>query len=180
MTNNTRGRPAQPVLGNGTGPRPSRSTTPAAYQNCRLMRARLAGTRDRKRWLFAAAGTAAATIPAAPGLAYAAAGHPQAVPLLICSGVIGMASLIAGAAVKIHDSAQRTRRLQIQHAGPTAIAEAMARCIDDVHTSAPDIPASHRAAEAAAVRTISTQLVTEMMPAILAALKQKSPDHANL
>jgi hypothetical protein len=54
----------------------------------------------------------------------------------------------AGAAVKIHDSAHRTHRVQIQHAGPTAIAEAMARCIDDARTSAPDVPVGQRTAAA--------------------------------
>jgi hypothetical protein len=136
---------------------------------------RPAGGRARKFWFLTAAGTAVTAIPAAPGLAYAAAGHPQAVPLLVCSGLIGMASIIAGAAVKIYDSAQRTRRMQIPHAGPTAIAEAMARCIDDAHASAADIPASQRPAEAAAMRTTAAQAITEMMPAIIAAIGQQSP-----
>jgi hypothetical protein len=94
----------------------------------------------RKPWLLAAAGATAAAVPAGPGLALAAAGHPEAVPLLIASGVIGLVSIIAGAAVKIYDSTQRTRRLQIQHESTTAIATAMAKCIDAAHAAAPGLP----------------------------------------
>jgi hypothetical protein len=109
------------------------------------------------------------------------AGHPQAaVPLLIGSGVIGLASILAGAAVKIHDSAQRTRRLEIQTAGPTAIAEAIARCIDDTHAAALDVAARQRPAEAASVRASASQAVTQMMPAMLAAIGQQTPRHSGL
>src|SRR5579859_4206554 len=74
-------------------------------------------TRAGWPWLYAAGGAAATAIPAAPGLALAAAGHTQAIPLLISSGVIGLVSVIAGAVVKMHDSTQRTRRLQIEYEG---------------------------------------------------------------
>jgi hypothetical protein len=121
-------------------------------------------------------GAAAAAIPAAPGVALAAAGHPQAIPLLVSSGVIGLVSIITGAVVKIHDSAQRTRRLQIQHEGATALANAMARCLDDAHAAAPDLPSELRAAEAASVRAAAMQTAAQAMPAMLAALGQQNPD----
>ncbi len=63
-------------------------------------------TRAGWPWLFAAGGAAATAIPVAPGLALAAVGHTQAIPLLISSGVIGLVSVIAGAMVKMHDSTQ--------------------------------------------------------------------------
>ena len=133
-------------------------------------------TRPGRPWLFAVGGAAAAAIPAAPGVALAAAGHPQAIPLLVSSGVIGLVSIITGAVVKIHDSAQRTRRLQIQHEGATALANAMARCLDDAHAAAPDLPSELRAAEAASVRAAAMQTAAQAMPAMLAALGQQNPD----
>lgn len=132
--------------------------------------------RPGRSWLLAAGGAVATAIPAAPGVALAAAGHPQAIPLLISSGVIGLVSVIAGAVVKIHDSAQRTRRLQIQHEGTTALANAMARCLDNAHAAAPDLPPESRAAEAASVRAAAMQTAAQVMPAMLAALGQQKPD----
>jgi len=133
-------------------------------------------TRPGRPWLFAAGGAAATAIPAAPGVALAAAGHPQAIPLLISSGVIGLVSVITGALVKIHDSAQRTRRLQIQYEGTTALANAMARCLDDAHAAAPDLPPDLRAAEAASVRAAAMRTAAQAMPAMLAVLGQQNPD----
>lgn len=124
---------------------------------------------------MAVVGTAATAFPAGSALALAAAGHPHAeVPLLICSMVAGMVSIVTGAVVRIYESRQRTRCLEIQHAGPTAIAEAMARCIDDAHAAAPDVPERQRAAEAASVRASAGQAITEMMPAVLAVLGQQT------
>ena len=124
---------------------------------------------------FAAAGAAATAVPAVPGLAFAASGHPGALPLLILSGVIGVVSVIAGAAVQIYGCAQRTRRLQIQHEGTTAIAEAIARCIDDAHAAARDVAARQKATEAASVRASAVQAVTEIMPALLAVIGCQEP-----
>src|SRR5260370_16245058 len=138
MTNNSRGRTAPPAPGPGGGLEPrARNRAPATGGQDPMTHDRPVGRRATQRWLFAAAGTAATAISAAPGLAYAAAGQPQAVPLLICSGVIAMASIIAGAAIRIHDNAERTRRLQIQHAGPTAITEAVARRLAAPHAAPP-------------------------------------------
>lgn len=132
-------------------------------------------TRLGRPWLFATGGAAATAIPAVPGVALAAAGHPQAIPLLISSGVIGLVSVVTGAVVKIHDSAQRTRRLQIQHEGATALANAMARCLDDAHAAAPDLPPDLRAGEAASVRAAAMQTAAQAMPAMLAVLGQQHP-----
>jgi hypothetical protein len=127
----------------------------------------------RGRKGYAAAGAAAAAVPAVPGVAFAAAGHPAGLPLLICGGLIGLVSIIANAAVKIYDSAQQTRRLELQHAGTTAIAEAMARCIDEAHALR-DVPAPQRAAEAISARTSAMQLATQMMSAMLAVIGQQN------
>jgi hypothetical protein len=133
-------------------------------------------TRPGRPWLFAAGGAAATAIPAVPGIVLAATGHPQAIPLLVSSGVIGLVSVITGAVVKIHDSAQRTRRLRIQHEGTTALATAMARCLDGAHAAAPDLPPGLRAAEAASVRAAAMQTAAQVMPAMLAAFGQQNPD----
>jgi hypothetical protein len=139
------------------------------------------GERVRKPGVVAVAGTAAAAVPAGPGLALAAAGHPgAAVPLLICSGVIGLVSVIAGVVVRIYESKQQTRRLEIQHAGTAAIAAAMARCIDDAHAAAQDVPARQRAAEAASVRASAGQAVAEILPAMLAAIDPQTRRTAGL
>jgi hypothetical protein len=102
------------------------------------------------------------------------------VPLLVCSGVIGMISIITGAAARIYEIRQQTRRLEIQHAGPTAIAEAMARCIDDAHATPQEVPARQRAAEAASIRSSAGQTVAELMPAMLAAIGQQPPSSSGL
>jgi hypothetical protein len=121
------------------------------------------------------ASPAAADRQAAPGIALAATGNPHAVPLLISSAVIGLVTVIAGAAVRIHDSTQQTRRLKIQLAGSTAIAEAMARCIDDTHTAAQDVRASRGPAEAASVRASNNKVLAKMMPAVSSRSASRSP-----
>jgi len=167
-----------------SGPRPGHASSPQAWLSAQPA----ADRRDRpaeeeeapagrigKSRSFAAAGAAAAAVPAVPGLAFAASGHPGAIPLLIFSGVIGVVSVIAGAVVKIYDCAQRTRRLRIRHEGTTAIAEAIARCIDDTHAAAREVPAGQQAAEAASVRASAVQVVTEIMPAMLAVIGRQEP-----
>lgn len=133
-------------------------------------------TQPGRTWLFTVGGAVATAIPAAPGAALAAVGHPQAIPLLISSGVIGLLSVVVGAVVKIHDNGQRTRRLQIQYESTTALANAMARCLDDTHAAAPDLPPESRTTEAAKVRRAAMQTAAQMMPAMLAALRQQNPD----
>lgn len=135
----------------------------------------VASTDDKRKraWLFAAAGTAAA-ISAESGIAFVAHGQTEAAMLLISSSVIGLATIVAGAVVQVYDSAQRTRRLQIQHVGLSAIASAVARCIDDAHAPAADALAWQHAAEAASVRASAREIVTDMMPAMLAAIGQEA------
>jgi hypothetical protein len=175
--NNIRGRPALAEPGYRPGLEGLRGPIAAAtcQQDILPGQGAAAGHRAGKPWAFAAAGAAATAIPAGPGLALAAAGHPQtAVPLLISSSVIAIVSIIAGAAARIYDSRQCTRRLEIQHAGPNALAEAMARCIDHTHAAAEGIPAGQRAAEAARARASAGQAVAEMVPAMLAAMGQQT------
>jgi hypothetical protein len=170
MTSNTNARPGPPRPGRALSLSAWRST-PSAGAGEPSQAARTGGG-GRKRG--AVAGAAVAAVPAVPGVVLAAAGHPAGILLLICSGAIGLVSVIANAAVKIYDSAQQTRRLEIQHAGNKVIAEAMARCTDNAHALR-DVPASRRAAEAISARTSATQLVTEMMPAVLAVVSQQNP-----
>jgi hypothetical protein len=129
---------------------------------------------------FAAVGTAALAISAESGIAFVAHGHAEAAMVLISSSVIGVATIVAAAVVQIYDSAQRTRRLLIQHVGPSAIARAMASCIDAAHLQASDALAWQHTAEAASVRANARQIVTDMMPAMLAAIGHEAtvaPDH---
>lgn len=176
MRNDTPGRPRP--LGPGYGP--SHDPANAGQQDAPPFQEAGGNDRARSPWGYAAAGAAATALPAGPGLWLAAAGDPHAVPLLICSGAIAAVSVIAGTAVKIYDIAQRTRRLQIQYAAPNAIAAAMAKVIDDTHTAAQDVPADQHAAEAASVRASAAKALTEMMPAMLAALEQQTPSPAGL
>lgn len=101
-------------------------------------------------------------------------------PLLISSGVIGLISVIAGTVVKMHDATQRTRRLQIEHEGRTAIAKAMAKVLDDAHAAAEELPPDLRAAEAASVRATAMQTVAQIMSAMLAVTGQQDPDRGEI
>jgi hypothetical protein len=176
MSNDIPGRPGPLGPGYGPGHAPATAGQPDALP----FQEAAGNDRARSLWVFAATGAVATAVPAVPGLALAAAGDPHAALLLICSGAIAAISVIAGAVVRIYDIAQRTRRLQIQCAGPNAIAAAMAKCIDDTHATAQDVPAGQHAAEAASVRASAATALTEMMPAMLAALEQQIPRPAGL
>ncbi len=119
-------------------------------------------------------GAIATAIPATPGVALAATGSPRAVPLLIFSGVIAMISVIASAIVKIHGSRQQTRRLEIRQEPVTVLATAIARCLDDAHAAAADVPYHHRVDEAASVRAAAMKAVEQTIPAVLAMIEQNS------
>jgi hypothetical protein len=54
----------------------------------------------------------------------------------------------------------------------------MARCLDDAHAAAPDLPLALRAAETASVRTAAMQTAAQVMPVILAVFGQQNPDLA--
>jgi len=178
MSNNHPGQPGP--LGPGYGP--GHDFITVGQQDALPLQEAAGNDRARSPWGYAAAGAAATAtaIPAGSGLWLAAAGDPHAALLLICSGAIAAVSVIAGTAVKIYDSAQRTRRMEIQYAAPNAIAAAMAKCIDDTHAAAQDVPPGQHAAEAAKVRASAATALTEMMPAMLTALEQQTPRPAGL
>jgi hypothetical protein len=119
-------------------------------------------------------GAIATAIPAMPGLALAASGSPHAMPLLIFSGVIAIISVIASAIVKIHGSRQQTRRLEIRQEPVAALANAIARCLDDAHAAATDVPYHQRVDEAARLRATAMKAVEQTMPAVLAMIEQNS------
>src|SRR5258708_6658144 len=85
-----------------------------------------------------------------------------------------------GAAGKIPASAPRARGLELRNAGPPAPAEATARCTDDPPAAARAVAARQRPAAAASVRASASQAVTQMMPAMLAAIGQQTPRHSGL
>ena len=64
---------------------------------------------------------------------------------------------------------------EINSCTANAIAAAMAKCIDDTHAAAQDVPPGQHAAEAASVRASAAKALTEMMPAMPTALEQQTP-----
>jgi hypothetical protein len=139
-----------------------------------------AGIRQARRpWALAATGATATAIPGVPGLAFAVAGNPHAPSLLISSGLVGLATMITTAVVRIYESSQRTRRVQLQLEGSTAIAQAMARCIDDSHADPGDLPEGQRASEAANMRASAEHALTDLMPAVLAVFCQHQPSQVS-
>jgi hypothetical protein len=132
------------------------------------------GQPAKARQRVAIGGAIAIAIPAAPGLALAATGSPHAVPLLISSGVIAVISVTASTLVKIHGNRQQTRRLEIRQEPVAALAKAIARCLDDAHAAASDVPYHQRVDEAASVRATAMKAVEQTMPAVLAMIEQNS------
>lgn len=130
----------------------------------------------RTSGVFAAAGAAVTAVPAAPGLVLATAGHPQAaVPLLLTATLAGIISVITGAAVRIYESRQGTRQVEIRHEPLKRLVDAMAGCIDAASAADCDLPARQRAADAVTVRASAVQAVTQMLPALLSAPAQQPP-----
>jgi len=134
---------------------------------------------EAARQRVALGGAIAAAIAATPGFALAATGSPHAVPLLIASGVIAIISVIASAIVKIHGNRQQTRRMEIQQEPVATIAKAIARCLDDAHAAATDVPHRQRVDEAASVRATAMKAVEQTMPAVLAMIEQSSLGEEN-
>jgi hypothetical protein len=134
----------------------------------------------RRSWALAAIGAAVTAVPGSPGLVLAIAGNPHAPALLISSGFVGAATIMATGAVRIYETSQRTRRLQLQLEGSTAIARAVARCIDDSHIGAQDLPAGQQASEVANMRASAQNVLLELMPAVLAAICQRQPSDVGL
>ena len=137
------------------------------------------GQPAKARQRVAIGGAIATAIPATPGLALAATGSPHAVPLLISSGVIAIISVTASAIVKIHGNRQQTRRLEIRQEPVATLAKAIARCLDDAHAAATDVPYQQRVDEAASVRAAAMKAVEQTMPAVLAMIEQNSLSEEN-
>jgi hypothetical protein len=68
----------------------------------------------------------------------------------------------------------------MQQAGTATLAAAMARCIVDTHATGRDLLAHDRAAEAASVRASAEQTVAQVMPAMLAVIRQQTATAADL
>jgi hypothetical protein len=137
------------------------------------------GQPAKARQRVAVGGAIATAIPATPGLALAATGSPHAVPLLISSGVIAIISVTARAIVNIHGNRQQTRRLEIRQEPVAALAKAIARCLDDAHAAATDVPYHQRVDQAASVRATAMKAVEQAMPAVLAMIEQNSLSEEN-
>lgn len=132
--------------------------------------------RTRRPWIIA--GAAAAGIPVGPGLAWAIAGHPGALLLLIIAAVLGGATSTLNAAVAMYQARQETIRTEIKHRSPDIIAAALARLLDDAHATTQDLPAAKATLEAEQVRASARQLLTDPtapLTALLLATRRDAP-----
>ena len=85
---------------------------------------------------------------------------------------------------RVMEVSRNTVRAAVRSDGPPEIeyrtvrmlAAALARCIDDAHAKAQNLPADRELEEAAQVRTSARQLLTDMVPHV-AALMERDPGH---
>lgn len=142
----------------------------------------MAGTRQGKilrgawtmRYWIVTAGTVAAAIPGAPGIERAVEGRPGALPLLILAGVVAIITVVLNTVAVIYQARQETRRKEIEFRSIDVLTEAAARCLDAAHTMAQNLPPARELEETARVRADAHQLLTDIMPQIVAVLDQDS------
>jgi hypothetical protein len=118
----------------------------------------------------------AAGIPAGPGLAWAIAGRPDAVLLLAAAALVVLATGIPYVAATIYQARQETRRKEIECHPASTLADALARSIDDAHTSPQNLSGAAAIEEARRVRKDARQLLADMTPVVTALLEQ-APAH---
>jgi hypothetical protein len=114
----------------------------------------------------------AAGIPAGPGLAWAIAGRPDAVRLLAAAALVALATGIPYVAAAMYQARQETRRKEIECHPANTLADALARNLDDAHTSPQNLSGAEAVEEARRVRKDSRQLIADMTPVISVLLKQ--------
>lgn len=157
--------------------RPGHASRPATPESSRWARRRPGGASGGapgagparaaapRRWIIAA-GTAVACLSAAPGLAWAVEGRPAAWPLLAAAAGTG----ILNAAAAMYEAWQETRRAEIASRSTDMLAGALARCLDDAHARARNLPATQEIQEAARIRASARELLTDVLPPVAAIL----------
>jgi hypothetical protein len=91
--------------------------------------------------------------------------------------VIAIIAVVLNATAMMYQARQETRRKEIEHRSADTLAAALARCIDDAHARAQNLPAAREVEEAAQVRASARQLLTDVIPHV-AAWIERTPKHA--
>ena len=136
-------------------------------------------TAGSRVWLrrIAVGGTTTLMVPAGSGLVWLISGRPDVRPLLGVVAVITIVTVILNAVAVMYQARQETRRKEIERGAADALAAALARCLDDAHARAQDLPADRQVEEAAQVRACAAQIMSDMTPAFLTLLGQP-PDQS--
>jgi len=142
----------------------------------RMGRTAIRGTWAVRRWILAG-GTMAAAISTGPSLARTVGGRLGALPVSALVSVIAIITVTLNAAAMMYQARQETRRKEIEYRGADTLAAALARCIDDAHAWAQNLPAAQEVEEAAHVRASARQLLTGVIPHVAAWL-ERTPRHA--
>ena len=124
------------------------------------------------RFWIVTVGAVAAAIPAGPGIARTVEGRPGALPLLVLAAVVAIVTVALNTAAVMYQARQETLRKEIEYRSADTLAAAMARCIDDAHAKAKNLPAARELEEASQVRASARQLLTDVMPCIAASLER--------
>ena len=103
------------------------------------------------------------------------AGRPGSEPLLIAAIGLALAAVVLNAVAMMYQARQETRRREIEHRGADVLADALARCIDDTHAKAQNLSPADEASEAAQVRASASDVLSRMLPTVLA-LTSRPPD----
>lgn len=127
------------------------------------------GAWSARYWIITA-GAVAAAIPAGPGIARTVEGRPGALPLLVLGAVAAIVTMVLNTVAVMYQARQETRRKEIEHRSIDVLAAAAARCIDDAHAKAQNLPPDRELEQAAQVRADARQLLTEVVPHIAALL----------
>jgi hypothetical protein len=125
--------------------------------------------KGRRGRIFAGSAMAVG-IPASSGLAWAIEGRPDTLPFFAV-GAIALVAGILNSAVAIYEAQQKTWRKEIACRSAGTLAAALARCIDDAHTRAQNLPGAKEIEEAAQVRASARQLLADVEPLITALLR---------
>jgi hypothetical protein len=125
----------------------------------------------KRRWIVAG-GAVAAGIPAGPGLAWAIAGRPDAVRLLVAAALVALATGIPYVAAAMYQARQETRRKEIECHPANTLADALARSLDDAHVSPQNLSGAEAIEEARRVRKDARLLIDGMTPVVSVLLEQ--------
>ena len=106
--------------------------------------------------------------PRGPGIAWAIAGRPDAVPLLGAAALVALITAILNGVAVMYEARQETRRKEIERHSADTLAAAFAGCIDASHARAQGLTGLQDAKEAERVRDSARRLAVDMTAAIAA------------